>query len=215
MNSRSHWETIYRERDPGRLSWFQPEATLSLALIRGVTDPSAAVIDVGGGASPLVDGLLHAGYRAVSVLDISGAALDVARRRLGDAAAGVNWVEGDVRTAPLPSGSADLWHDRAVLHFMVEPADQEAYVTQAARVLRPGGCAVIATFAEDGPTHCSGLPVNRCSVARLEAILGSAFALLDSRSETHRTPAGASQAFVYGVFRLAGAPVASDPSARW
>jgi SAM-dependent methyltransferase len=202
MDRRAHWENVYREKGPEQVSWFQPEARISRELIeREVPDRAAAILDVGAGASRLVDGLLAAGYRRLTVLDLSAAALAQSQRRLGIAAAGVTWLEADVLTADLPAAAFDVWHDRAVFHFLTEAPDRTRYVAQATRALRPGGCALVATFAEDGPTRCSGLDVARYSAAELQAEFGPAFRTIESRREEHRTPWGAVQAFTYCLCR--------------
>ena len=198
MDSKAHWETIYKTKRPDEVSWFQREATISLALIRRIAPKStSAIIDVGGGASTLVDGLLATGYRNVSVLDVSSTALAEVRRRLGRAGADVSWLEADVLGADLPQAAFDVWHDRAVFHFLTAEADRARYVAQARRAVRPGGYALVATFAHDGPTHCSGLPVARYTSSALHQEFGVGFRLLESVREEHLTPSGARQAFVY------------------
>jgi ubiquinone/menaquinone biosynthesis C-methylase UbiE len=193
-----HWENVYRSKRADEVSWFQREPTISLDLIRhAVPDTSARMIDVGGGASTLVDGLLRGGYTHVSVLDLSAEALGQARARLGAEAGRVDWIEADVLVATLPEATFDLWHDRAVFHFLTEAADREAYIGQVRRTLRPGGYALVATFAEDGPAKCSGLPVTRYSAQALHDEFGGAFQLVESVREQHLTPAGARQSFVY------------------
>ena len=202
IDRRAHWENVYREKGPEQVSWFQPEARLSRELIeREVPDRAAAILDVGAGASRLVDGLLAAGYRRLTVLDLSAAALAQSQRRLGAAAASVTWLEADVLTFDVPAGAFDVWHDRAVFHFLTEAADRTRYIAQVTRGLRPGGCALVATFAEDGPTRCSGLDVARYSAAELQAEFGRAFRTVESRREEHRTPWGAVQAFTYCLCR--------------
>ena len=165
---------------------------------------SAPVIDVGGGASVLVDGLLEAGFTDVTVLDLSGAALSASRTRLGERARLVKWIEADVTQADLPPRPFDLWHDRAVFHFLVDPADRRAYLQVLRRALRPGAHVVMATFAEDGPERCSGLPVQRYAPSQLHAALGEDFEWLASEREQHLTPGGVLQQFQYSVFRGPG-----------
>ena len=178
---------------------------MSLRLITGTgVSRSAPVIDVGGGASVLVDGLLDSGFTDVTVLDLSGAALAVSRARLGGRARSVRWIEADVMRAELPPHSFDLWHDRAVFHFLVDPADRRAYLQVLRRALRPGAHVVMATFAEDGPERCSGLPVQRYAPSQLHATLGEDFEWLASEREQHVTPGGAVQQFQYSVFRGPG-----------
>jgi SAM-dependent methyltransferase len=192
MNNRAHWEAIYKTKEPHEVSWFQREATISLALIRQIAPASAsAVIDVGGGASTLVDGLLAAGYRNVTVLDFSLAALAEARRRSGPAGAAVYWLEADVLDADLPRFGFDVWHDRAVFHFLTAVTDRARYVAQVRRAVKPGGHLLVATFAQDGPTRCSGLPVVRYTptALRRSSVTGSAFSKACARSTSpHREP---------------------------
>ena len=197
-NDRTHWETVYQTHNPTEVSWFQPEARLSLDLIRA-SAPSLRnrIIDVGGGASTLVDGLLRSGYIDVTVLDLSPTALAKARQRLGGQASRVLWVEADALTDTLPAASFDVWYDRAVFHFLTRPADRRSYIEQVRRVVRPGGHVLVATFADDGPTHCSGLPVERYGSATLHGKFGSDFRLVASHREEHVTPAGKLQPFVY------------------
>ncbi len=197
MADKNHWEQVYRGRTPQDVSWFQPEAAVSLRLIRAAAGSGAAVIDVGGGASTLVDGLLDAGYRDLTVLDLSGAALAAARQRLGARAAGVHWLEADILRAALPARAYDVWHDRAVFHFLTAPAERAAYVRQVLHAVRPGGHVVVASFAEDGPEKCSGLPVMRYAPDALHAEFGAPFELLHHEREEHRTPGGMVQQFVY------------------
>ena len=162
----------------------------------------ARIIDVGGGASTLVDGLLEAGYRSVTVLDIAVAGLTLARQRLGPRAALAGWVAADILDAPLALGGFAVWHDRAVFHFLTDPADRARYVDQVRRAVRPGGHVIVASFATDGPTRCSGLDVVRYAPDAMHAEFGAGFQLLDSVREDHCTPTGSSQAFVYCLCRL-------------
>jgi len=155
MDPKAHWETVYRTKRPHELSWFQAEARVSLALIeRAVPDRAARVIDVGGGASTLVEGLIAAGYRDLTVLDLSASALSAARARAAAAAGHVTWIEADVLSTTLPPAAFDVWHDRAVFHFLTSPDDRRRYVEQVRRAMKPGGFVIVATFAEDGPTQC-------------------------------------------------------------
>ena len=203
MDTKSHWESVYETKPADAVSWFQPTAERSLALIRRIApDLASPIIDVGGGASVLVDELLRAGYRDVTVLDLASTALSVAQKRLGADAARVQWLEGDVRTVSLPDAHYGVWHDRAVFHFLTDAADRAAYVRQVGRAVRPGGFVLVATFAEDGPTRCSGLPVARYSADALHDEFGSAFELVASEREIHHTPMGAEQAFIYCLCRL-------------
>lgn len=198
MPDKSHWEKVYATRATDNVSWYQPHAERSLKLIRelGIAK-DAPIIDVGGGASVLVDDLLDDGYLNLSVLDISGAALAATRTRLGTRAANVNWFEGDVTQVDLPPGRYALWHDRAVFHFLTTPEQRAAYVRQVLRAVRPGGHVIVATFAEDGPTECSGLPVVRYDASHLHGEFGAPFELLGHEHEQHTTPAGRVQSFLY------------------
>lgn len=198
MQPRNHWEDVYRHKASDEVSWYQPHADVSLDLIRSVApSPGAHILDVGAGASTLVDDLLAAGLGRLSVLDISEAALDIARHRLGPAASQVNWLVSDVTQAALPAQSVDVWHDRAVFHFLIDPADRAAYVAQVRRAVRPGGHVIVATFGPQGPSSCSGLPVARYSPNELHSQFGEAFELKRHVEEEHRTPGGAVQHFVY------------------
>jgi 2-polyprenyl-3-methyl-5-hydroxy-6-metoxy-1,4-benzoquinol methylase len=203
MDRHAHWEQVYRTKGPDQVSWFQAEARLSQQLIEtAVPDRSAAIIDVGAGASTLIDGLVAAGYRQLTVVDLSEAALEIARRRLGAAAAAVTWQAADVLEARFPHAHYDVWHDRAVFHFLTTANDRERYVAQVRHTLRPGGHVLVATFAEDGPTRCSGLDVARYSAGALHEQFGADFALLASHREEHTTPSGSVQAFTYCLCRF-------------
>ncbi len=202
MSTRDHWESVYASRATDAVSWFQPRAERSLAFIQATGVPrSAAIIDVGGGASTLVDDLVDRDYTGVTVLDLAGTALAAARARLGPRAARVRWLEADVTRVEFAEGAFDLWHDRAVFHFLTEADQRAAYVAAVLRALRPGGHLIVATFAQDGPVQCSGLPVVRYSADSLQAAFGRQFALRRHEREEHRTPAGAVQAFVYCGFQ--------------
>lgn len=198
MESVSHWERVYETNSPDTVSWSQPHADLSLDLIQRIgAGPATRVIDVGGGASTLVDDLLANGVGDVTVLDISPAALGLAQRRLGARAGRVHWIAGDITRVELEPAAYDIWHDRAVFHFRTEPADRAAYVAQVRRAVRPDGHVIVAAFGPVGPTHCSGLPVVRYEPRDLHAQFGGDFELLDQLSEAHHTPSGAIQQFVY------------------
>ena len=207
MDSKHHWQRVYGGRPADAMSWYQPAATRSVELVERVApDRRTPIIDVGGGASVLVDELLSAGYEQLTVLDLAETALEAARARLGLDASRVRWLESDVLTAALPAGGYGVWHDRAVFHFLTEPEDRAAYVRQVRHALRPGGCVVVATFAADGPERCSGLPVARYSPDELHRQFGPGFELIRSEREVHLTPDRAAQAFVYCVCRWSGAP---------
>ena len=200
MNDRAktHWEAVYAQRTPDSVSWFQPHAEHSLELIaRAGLTRDAAIIDVGGGASTLADDLLARGYHDLTVLDLSAAALAAAQARLGDDARRVSWVEANITAVDLPRQRYDLWHDRAVFHFLTDVAQRHAYVERVLQSVKPGGHVIVATFAEDGPDHCSGLPVMRYGADVLHAEFGAPFELLEHSRETHHTPGGAVQQFVY------------------
>jgi len=203
MNREKHWDRIYRAKAPTEVSWYQPEARLSLELIRRIApELDDSVLDVGGGASTLADGLLSAGYQDVTVLDLAPAALARAQERLGERATQVRWVVADVLDAPLPAASCAVWHDRAVFHFLTDVRDRARYVAQAQRIVRPGGHIIVASFGPEGPSQCSGLEVVRYSPEALHTEFGAAFRLLDSAREDHRTPGGSVQAFVYCLCRV-------------
>lgn len=198
MQAREHWENVYSTRQTDALSWFQPHADLSLDLIKATgAGREAGIIDVGGGASTLVDDLVADGYTDLAVLDLSEAALDAARKRLGPQAERVEWIVADITRAALGEQRYDIWHDRAVFHFLTDPADRAAYVQAVLRSVKPGGHVIVATFAEDGPLQCSGLPVVRYRPGELHDQFGAAFTLLKHQKETHSTPSGAMQQFIY------------------
>jgi len=205
MDRQAHWDEVYRTRPPTEVSWYQPMAGPSLRIIMdALPDRADPVLDVGGGASSLAAQLAEAGFRDVSVLDLSRSALDIAQARMGRVAERITWMVGDVCLAALAPARYALWHDRAVFHFLTSPEDRAAYLGQLRHALRPDGMAVIATFAEDGPTRCSGLEVRRYSAEGLAAELGEGFRLLRTEREEHRTPSGAGQAFMYAVFQRTG-----------
>jgi hypothetical protein len=200
----THWENVYTTKSEKEVSWFQetPAPTLELLALIGATSRSA-VIDVGGGASRLVDSLVSQGYQDITVLDLSPAALAAAKARIADKADRGQWIAVDVTTWE-PSRAYEVWHDRAAFHFLVDPADQTAYRDRLRRALRRGGYAIIGTFAVDGPQMCSGLPVARYDAQSLGALLGPDFVLVDARSHEHVTPRGAKQRFQFSTFRLRG-----------
>lgn len=205
-NRAAHWENVYRQKALNRVSWFEETPRTSMALLRahGLT-PAHAVIDIGGGASRLVDALVAQGQAHVGVLDFSGAALAVARDRVQDApgAGRAEWIVADV-TRWQPTRSYDFWHDRAAFHFLNEAAERAAYRDVMTQALRPGGIAVIGTFAKDGPEFCSALPVQRHDAESLKAALGPGFTLLAQSRAKHLTPSGAIQRFLFAVFRRNG-----------
>ena len=198
MGTRTHWEKIYAEKAPTQLSWYRPHLETSLALIQQTgTGPSASIIDVGAGESTLVDDLLARGYCNLTVLDISQAAIAACKRRLDDAAERVRWLVADITEAELEPSSYDVWHDRAVFHFLIAAADRRAYVRQMARSVRCGGHVVVSAFGPEGPTRCSGLDVVRYDAASLHAEFGASFRLISSSRHLHETPFGTTQQFLY------------------
>jgi SAM-dependent methyltransferase len=197
---KKHWEAVYRAKGEAGVSWFQEEPRLSLELIRSVARARGGrVIDVGGGASVLVDHLRDHPFEEVAVLDLSETAFGLAKARLGRRAGRVRWIVADVTEVP-GLRTFDIWHDRAVFHFLTEAADQRRYVDLARQTVPEGGHFIIGTFAEDGPRRCSDLDVCRYNAGSLASELGEGFALVAKASETHTTPWGSSQAFFYGVF---------------
>lgn len=193
-----HWETVYQDKAADAVSWFQPHAASSLRLIENAApDRNAAIIDVGGGASVLVDNLLDAGYANLTVLDLAESALAASRARLGTRAAAVNWIAADITEAVLPEAAYDVWHDRAVFHFLTKATDRARYVEQVLRAVKPGGHVIVATFGPGGPLQCSGLDVMCYAPDALHAEFGAPFRLLRHQTEIHYTPAGKEQEFVY------------------
>lgn len=198
MDRTEHWNQVYRTKGPDQVSWYQPEAKLSRLLIARVAPQrDARILDAGAGASMLTAGLVADGYRNITVVDIAEAALSIARERLGKLADRVTWVNGDILSVNLPPASVDVWHDRAVFHFLTAPADRDRYLAQVRRTVTPGGIVLVATFADDGPVTCSGLDVVRYSTQSLHAAFGAEFTLLDRERELHHTPTGGTQAFTY------------------
>ena len=198
---RGHWEKIYGDRNADEVSWFQERPALSLELIRQARIPkNGSVIDVGGGASRLVDSLKEAGFENISVLDISVRGLAQAQVRLGPRAGSVNWIEADV-TAFVPAEVYDLWHDRAVFHFLTEESDRKKYVDCVRKALKPGGAVILAAFAPDGPETCSGLPVRRYDAKLVCEAFGAEFELLRESTENHRTPWNTEQKFGYFILK--------------
>ena len=198
---KAHWEAVYEQKAEMEVSWYQESPALSLELITTLAPaPDAAIIDVGGGAARLVDELVMRGYGDVTVLDLSQAALKRTQARMGAQAAKVKWIVADA-THWSPLRTYDLWHDRAAFHFLASPEDRAAYVVRMTEAVKPGGHAIIATFALDGPDKCSGLPVVRYAAAGLSVELGEAFALLETRAQSHATPWGSQQKFQVSIFR--------------
>jgi 2-polyprenyl-3-methyl-5-hydroxy-6-metoxy-1,4-benzoquinol methylase len=198
MENKTHWEQIYQTKSTTQVSWYQEHAQYSVQFIQktGIRK-TATIIDIGGGASMLVDDLLLAGFQDISVLDVSGTALQAARQRLGARAVDVNWIEVDILHANLLQHAYDVWHDRAVFHFLTQAADRQRYVETVRRSVRQGGHVIVATFAPDGPDRCSGLEVIRYSPESLHHEFGEGFEMVDSTRETHHTPFGTEQKFIY------------------
>jgi SAM-dependent methyltransferase len=198
MDTRNHWEKIYKTKTPEAVSWYRPHLETSLRLIeRAASGPSSSIIDVGGGESTLVDDLLARGYENLTVLDVSQTALDVTKKRLGLAAERVHWLVADITEAHLEPGAYDVWHDRAVFHFLIAPEQRTAYVRQVAHAVKSGGHVIIGTFGPEGPTKCSGLDIVRYDADSLHGEFGARFRLEESSKELHRTPFGTIQQFLY------------------
>jgi len=203
MEPRKHWEDVYETKAPDAVSWYRPHLETSFGLIERVCPGrKCAVIDVGGGEATLVDDLVNAGYQDVTVLDLSEKALHVARNRLGARAAAVTWTQGDITHSRLEPDRYDVWHDRAVFHFLTSAADRQRYVSQVGWSVRPGGHVIVATFGPHGPDKCSGLPVARYDAPALHNQFGARFQLVDSTTELHTTPFGTVQEFVYCMCRI-------------
>ena len=203
MSNQTHWETVYLNKAVEEVSWYRPHLEVSLRLIAdSAPSASSAIIDVGGGEATLVDDLVAQGYSDVTVLDISPAAIDVAKSRLGMSAAAVHWITGDITAVELEPARYDVWHDRAVFHFLTSAGDRAAYVRQIARSVRPGGHVIVATFGPDGPDKCSGLDVVRYDAEHLHGEFGPKVRLLDSVTELHETPWGTPQQFMYCLCRM-------------
>ena len=202
MSNEQHWQQVYTTKAIDAVSWYRPHLETSLRLVQGAAGADASVIDVGGGHSTFVDDLLQQRYRNVTVLDVSEIALGCSRLRLGKAAESVTWIAGDILTVPLLQSRYDVWHDRAVFHFLRDRQQRMDYVRQVERSLRPGGHLVMATFGPQGPLKCSGLEVCRYDAALLAEIFGSRFQLVESLIEVHQTPAGGQQQFLYCHFKF-------------
>lgn len=198
MEAKAHWDAIYETKAPTEVSWFSPHLQASLSLIEEVApERSASIIDVGGGESTLVDDLLSDGYKNITVLDIAQTAIDVNIRRLGPAADQVTWLVADMRSAALPQRHYDVWHDRAVFHFLTQPDDRRAYVQRVASSVKIGGNVIVAAFGPEGPDKCSGLDVMKYDAESLHDEFGPSFRLVRSSKELHRTPFGTTQQFLY------------------
>jgi 2-polyprenyl-3-methyl-5-hydroxy-6-metoxy-1,4-benzoquinol methylase len=202
METKTHWEKVYETKSSTEVSWFQKHLELSLQLIEDTgVDKAGQIIDIGGGASTLVDDLLDRGYLSINVLDVSGKALQVAQKRLGARANIVNWIESDITKVQLPHAFYDVWHDRAVFHFLTQAEDRQKYVEAVLNSVKTGGHVIIATFALDGPSHCSGLEIVRYNPDSLHHEFGDRFDLVHSTNEYHQTPFGTGQKFIYCYYR--------------
>ena len=200
LDANNHWKELYHSTSPGKVSWYQENPATSLDFIEKTGLPKEApILDVGSGASTLVDQLLLRGYRNLALLDVSTKALLLTRQRLGGKATGVAWHHGDVTRYSLPE-QYSLWHDRAAFHFLVDPSDRRAYVTSLRQGLRPQGHLILATFAVGGPTRCSGLDVTQYDTQKIATELGQDFRLIETLEELHQTPAGVEQLFSYFWF---------------
>lgn len=197
MDTQSHWDRIYKEKDPTAVSWYRQHLETSLAFIQRVASKDSAIIDVGGGESTLVDDLLSDGFSNITVLDISKTAIEVNKNRLGEISDHVHWLVTDITKEELPHSTYDVWHDRAVFHFLTRQIDRVAYVRQAAHAVKPGGHVIVSTFGLEGPTKCSGLDVVKYDAESLHREFGADFRLLESVKELHQTPFGTIQQFVY------------------
>ena len=198
MENKTHWEHIYHTKESTQVSWYQRHPRLSLQYIQNTgVGKSAHIIDVGGGTSTLVDHLLDNGFQHITVLDIAAAAFEVAQQRLGQRATSVTWLEADITQTTLPHHRYDIWHDRAVFHFLTKAQDRQNYINTVKEAVKPGGHVIMATFANNGPERCSGLEVARYDPQSLHNEFGTDFELLDSTREEHHTPFGTEQKFIY------------------
>lgn len=203
MDTQTHWEKIYGKKAPDAVSWYRPHLERSLELIEtAAPGRSASIIDVGGGESTLVDDLVARGYQNITVLDISQIAINVTKKRLGRAAENIHWIAGDITSRKLEPRSYEVWHDRAVFHFLTAIDARIAYVRQVAEAVKPGGYVIVSTFGLEGPLKCSGLAVTRYDAESLHKEFGVRFQLLESSKELHQTPFGTTQQFLYCLCRV-------------
>ena len=203
MDTRSYWEHVYKTKPFDAMSWYRPHLDRSLRLIESASpDRNASIIDVGGGESTLVDDLLKRGYQNLTILDVSQAALDVTRARLGETGERVHWLCADITQVDLPAHAFDVWHDRAVFHFLVDPTQRQGYVLAVLTAVKPGGHVIVSTFGPEGPTRCSGLDVARYDADSLHSEFGERFKLVESSKELHKTPFGTTQQFLYCSYRI-------------
>jgi ubiquinone/menaquinone biosynthesis C-methylase UbiE len=202
MDREEHWEHVYASKPAEKLGWYKAHLQTSLTWIKELNlSANAPIIDVGGGASTLVDDLLDSGFRSITVLDISEKALSSVKSRLGEKAELLTWLNGDITMVELPDQHYELWHDRAVFHFLTEHAQQDKYRHQLLKALQPDGHLIIGTFSPEAPPKCSGLAVQRYDLERLQDTLGEEFELIDHRKELHVTPGGVEQMYLYCHFR--------------
>lgn len=198
MDPKTHWENVYTTKEPEAVSWYRPHLETSLALVeRAAPSHSASIIDIGAGESTLVDDLLSRGYENIAVLDVSPTALEATKKRLGLLAERVKWIAADITRVDLESFEYDVWHDRAVFHFLTTIEQRAAYVRNVAKTVNPGGHVIVSTFGPEGPTKCSGLEVMRYDAESLHDEFGTRFRLIESLKELHRTPFGTTQQFLY------------------
>ena len=203
MDAKTHWENVYTTKQPEEVSWYSPHLETSLALVERATHShSASIIDIGAGESTLVDDLLATGYENITVLDVSPTALEVTKKRLGLLGEQVKWIAADITQTYFNSFAYDVWHDRAVFHFLTTIEQRAAYVRNVAKAVNPGGHVIVSTFGPEGPTKCSGLEVMRYDAESLHNEFGTRFRLLESLKELHRTPFGTTQQFLYCYCRL-------------
>jgi SAM-dependent methyltransferase len=202
MYTEAHWNKVYSTKAPDAVSWYRPHLEVSLNLIERHTAKSGSIIDVGAGESTLVDDLLAHGYRDITILDVSKTAIEITKERLGPAAEQVRWIVGDITQISLPFRSFDVWHDRAVFHFLIDLEQRKRYVQSVLNAVKPGGHVIVSAFGPKGPTKCSGLDVMRYDVEALHDQFGRRFRIEESSEELHRTPWGAAQQFVYCCCRI-------------
>ena len=201
LDKQEHWNSIYASKQEEELGWYEPELKISFSLLTGsAPDKQTPVIDIGGGTSTLVDDLVEEGYEDVTVLDISEEALSKAKTRLGSKSGNVTWISGDMTSVTLPENRFTIWHDRAVFHFLTTPEERRKYMDNLRHALRPGGTAIIATFTPEAPAICSGLPVERYTPEKLQAVLGDEFTLNHHQKDLHITPSGVEQMYLYTQF---------------
>ena len=202
MNDPKHWNQIYSSRPANNVGWYKPHLEIPLAWIQSLDlGPQEPIIDVGGGASTLVDDLLAKGHKNLTVLDLSSSAIQITRKRLGNASGSVTWIVGDVTEVELPYQYYQLWHDRAVFHFLTDPESQQQYKETLIGSLKAGGNFIIGSFTPEAPPQCSGLPVKRYDADLLVQMFGDKFELKQHRNEMHTTPGGVKQSYIYCLFQ--------------